>query len=212
MRGLVFHVMNRAAKRVRLFDSEDDYLAFVRLIAQVQSVIPLPILAYCVMPNHFHFIVRPSQDDELSAFMHRMTSIHARRWNVWRKTVGIGAVYQSRFKAFPVQTDHHFLVVCRYVEQNPLRAGLVSRAEDWDWSSLTDRCKKRERVALASWPIPQPSDWVEFVNRVPGSADLAGVRRSIRRGMPFGATEWVSMAADRLNIKERGRPIGRPRS
>ena len=92
------------------------------------------------MPNHFHLVVEPTVDGQLSVFMQLLLGTHALRWNVFRKRSGQGAVYQGRFKAFPVQDDRHFLTVCRYVERNPVRAGLVSRPESWAWSSFSRNC------------------------------------------------------------------------
>lgn len=80
----------------------------MRVFAQAQTQVPLRVLAYCVMPNHFHVVAWPSHDDELSEFMHWLTLTHSKRWHVYRGTNGTGSVYQGRFKAFPVQTDRHF--------------------------------------------------------------------------------------------------------
>ena len=93
------------------------------------------ILAYCLMPNHWHFLLWPEWDDELSEFMHQMTTTHVRRWHKAHHSEGAGHVYQGPFKSFPVEDDDHLYTVCRYVERNPVRAGLVGRAEDWVWSS-----------------------------------------------------------------------------
>jgi putative transposase len=210
--GLVFHVLNRGARRLRLFDVADDYREFFRCLAETRKRIPLRILAYCVMPNHFHMVVWPQRDGELADFMHLMTGTHGRRWHIWRNTVGTGAVYQSRYKAFPVQGDHHFLVVCRYVERNALSAGLVQRAEDWPWSSLATSTEARRCVPVEDWPVPRPPDWVHFVNDVQFETELARVRRAVQTGLPLGDTIWSEEIAKRLGIGGTGRPPGRPRT
>ncbi len=92
------------------------------------------VFAYCLMPNHWHLVASPTAPGALSIFMHRLTTTHARLWHRARGSAGEGAVYQGRFSAIPIQCDRHFLIVCRYVERNALRASLVSRAEDWPWS------------------------------------------------------------------------------
>ena len=94
------------------------------------------LLAYCVMPNHWHLVVWPHQDGALSRFMNWLTLTHTQRWHQHRHSVGEGHVYQGQFKSFPVETNEYFLVVCRYVERNAVRAGLVERAEQWRWSSV----------------------------------------------------------------------------
>jgi putative transposase len=187
---VVFHVLNRAIRRDRLFESVADYRAFLNVIAQAQGRIPLRILAYCVMPNHFHLVAWPSVEGQLSEFMHWFTATHSKRWHSHRQTAGTGSVYQGRFKAFPVQTDTHFLTVCRYVEQNPLRARLVSKAQDWEWSSLCDRCNNCDHIQLAEWPIPQPDNWLELVNHVE-STPVRDIRRAVARSIPYGSESWT---------------------
>jgi putative transposase len=146
--------------------------------------------------------------------MHWLTTTHARRWQTTRGLDGQGAVYQGRFKAIPVSTDDHFLRVCRYVERNPLRAGLVERAEQWRWSSISQHEKLAAcEIPLATWPAPRPSDWVTFVNTPQSDAELNAVRHAIKRAEPFGDDEWKELIKARLGLvaRKRGRP-SRPRS
>jgi putative transposase len=154
-----FHVLNRALRREKLFEKRSDYVAFMNVLAQSLAKVPVPLLAYCVMPNHFHLVIGPTENAITSMFMHRLTMIHSKRWHQHHGTAGTGPVYQGRFKAFPVGSEQHFLTVCRYVELNPLRAGLVQRAEHWPWSSLGQRCRNCDPIPIAKWPILQPSSW-----------------------------------------------------
>ena len=114
-----------------------------------------------LMPNHYHLVLRPQVDGEMSRFMGWVGGTHTMRYHAHYQTSGYGHVYQQRNKSFPIQDDEHFLVVCRYVERNALRAELVARAEDWRWGSflrsLTGRCSTlceetavRNRVAATS--------------------------------------------------------------
>src|SRR3989304_5491880 len=137
--GVVYHVLNRANARARIFDHDADYAAFLRIGAEAVRRVRVHVLAYCIMPNHWHLIVRPREDGDLSRFTGWLTLTHTQRWHAHRHTTGTGHLYQGRFKSFPVQTDEHFLMLCRYVERNPLRANLVERAEQWPWSSLWAR-------------------------------------------------------------------------
>jgi putative transposase len=163
------------------------------------------------MPNHFHLVAWPGQDGQLAEFMRLMTGTHSKRWHAFRRTAGTGAVYQSRYKAFPIQTDRHFLTVCRYVERNPQRAGLVKRAEDWPWSSLAERGRFSNIVPLDTWPILQPPDWVNVVNGEEPTGDLDRIRKSLRRGLPMGERSWVLDTANRLGLESATHPRGRPR-
>jgi putative transposase len=134
--GLIYHVLNRGVAREPLFHKDADYAAFERIIAETLKRFPMRILAYCLMPNHWHFLLWPQKDGELSAFMRWLTNTHTQRWHAHYHTSGTGHVYQNRFKSFPVQDDPHLLIAWRYVERNALRAGLVQRGEEWRWCSL----------------------------------------------------------------------------
>ena len=195
----VFHVMNRAARRLRLFENDDDYQTFLMCVARSLHRIPIRLLAYCVMPNHFHLIVWPRGNGDLSAFMKLVTGTHSAHWHRSRGTSGSGAVYQGRYRAVPVLEDDRFLTVCRYVERNPLRAALVERAEDWPWSSLHQRCNKSTALVLNQWPIPQPPNWVVYVNRPEPTAELDAIRNATARGLPISAVGCQ-------NLRSRGRP------
>jgi putative transposase len=162
------------------------------------------------MPNHFHLVLWPSQDGEMSRFMAWLTATHSKRWHVRHETTGLGAVYQGRFKAIPVQTESYFFRLCRYVERNPLRSDLVRQAEDWRWSSLSQRCRNCTVPTLAEWPLPQPTDWLDLVNGRETESDLRQMRAAIKQGRPLGGDEWVTATARRLGLREvRGAP-GRP--
>ncbi len=208
--GTVFHVLNRAVRRARLFEDPADYGAFVRTLQEAQHRTPIRILAYCVMPNHFHFVVWPVHDGELSEFMHWFTTTHSKRWHAHRKTTGTGSVYQGRFKAFPVQSDGHFLTVCRYVERNPLRANLVTLAQDWRWSSLFQRCKNCHGPTLSLWPVLQPDGWLDLVNGHEDPQSAKAIRRCVRKGRPYGTSEWAERMGLTLGLQPTFRSVGRP--
>jgi putative transposase len=207
--GFVFHVVNRAAKRVPLFESGPDYVAFERALLDASNRFDVALLAYCLMPNHWHLVVLP-RTKSLSRFMHWLTTTHARRWQSSRGTDGQGAVYQGRYKAIPVCADEHFLWICRYVERNALRAGLVERAEDWRWSSLWCREKNRDADGLCQWPIPLPEDWLVYVNTPQTEGEVEAIRLAMRNGQPFGDAAWQRHTLGLAGTKEPRR-CGRPR-
>jgi putative transposase len=182
--GFCYHVLNRGNGRRTVFHKDGDYRAFVKAIGQVCREVPLRVLAYCVLPNHFHLALWPHGDGDLSRWMHWLLTAHVRRYH--RHYHSSGHVWQGRFKAFPVQEDEHLLAVLRYVERNPLRAGLVRRAEDWPWSSLHGGGAGDPVPPLDPGPVPRGADWAEQVNRPQTEAELAALRRSVERGAPFG--------------------------
>jgi putative transposase len=212
--GVIFHVLNRANARSRIFEKDQDYEAFKHVIGETVTRIPIRILAYSIMPNHWHMVLWPTRDGELGNFMQRLTTTHVRRWHLHRRSVGSGHLYRGTYKSFPIQDDEHFLTVCRYVEQNPLRARLVQRAESWRWSSLhsgsTGKVKEGDPV-LSDWPVPKPTDWVSFVNQALTIKELAELRLSAQRGRPFGNENWQTRMAKQLGLESTLRSRGRPR-
>jgi putative transposase len=207
--GLVYHVLNRGVRRMTLFEGPQDYRTFMRCLQEAQHKVPLRLLAYCIMPNHFHLVVWPSAGHEVSAFMMWATGTHGKRWHRFRGTTGTGAVYQNRFKAFPVASDRHLLTVCRYVERNPVRAGLVARAEQWPWSSFSQRWVGAIHPALCPWPVLQPLDWIERVNEMEPEPDVARLRHAAGKGAPFGDPAWVVQTARAFGLEATLRPPGR---
>ena len=211
--GYVYHVLNRANARAPIFESDGDYEAFERILAEgVQRYDPR-LLAYCLMPNHWHLLVWPQRGGVLSRFVGWVTLTHTQRLHAHRRTAGAGHVYQGRFKSFPVQEDDHFYAVCRYVERNPLRAGLVDRAEAWRFGSLwrTTQGTAADREWLSSWPVPRPRDWLRHVQRPQTEAELASLRRSTSRGVPYGGPRWTERVVGALGLETTLRPRGRPR-
>jgi putative transposase len=164
------------------------------------------------MPNHFHLLLWPRGDGDLSRFMNWLTLTHTQRWHAHHHTTGSGHLYQGRFKSFPVQSDDHFLTVCRYVERNALRAGLTERAEAWRWGSLWRRRSNASAVEprLSAWPVECPPDWTWRANTPLSPVEEEAVRRCILRGQPYGATSWQVRTAARLGLESTFRPQGRP--
>src|SRR5205807_8047464 len=142
-------------------------------------------------------VLGPAADGELTSFLRWLTLTHSVRWHKHSHSTGSGHVYQNRFKAFAVAEDEHLLTVLRYVERNPLRAGLVRRAEDWPWSSLACRLAGGEAALrrLHPWPVAMPPDWPRSVNEAQTEAELDALRRSVARGRPHGSAAWGQTVA-----------------
>lgn len=211
--GLVYHVLNRRVGRLRLFERDSDYAAFERVLEEAIARGGIRLMAYCVMPNHWHLLLWPRHDDELSETLRWLTVTHTQRWHAAHRSAGSGPLYQGRFKSFPVQTDEHFLTVTRYVERNALRANFVRRAENWRWGSLWRQTQgdAKARVLLSDWPVPRPRNWLAYVNRAETPPELEALRRSAQRGRPFGSELWQNRTAKRLSLESTLRPRGRPR-
>jgi putative transposase len=210
---LAYHVLNRANARSLIFASDGDYQAFGRVLSDAVERYGMRLLAYCIMPNHWHLVLWPRRDGDLSRFTGWLTLTHTQRWHAFRHSAGTGHVYQGRFKSFPVASDDHLLTICRYAERNPLRAGLVRKPDGWRWSSLWQRlhAEAMDAPLLADWPIPGPRNWLAHVAQPLTSAELEAVRRSVTRGQPFGDEVWTKRIAGRLGLEITLRPRGRPK-
>lgn len=206
--GVAHHVLNRGNNRHTVFHKPGDYLAFLRFMREAQERCPMRVLAYCLMPNHFHMVLWPETVAALSAYMRVLMNAHVRNYHRHYGTCGHGHIWQGRFKNFPVQHEAPLLRLLRYVEANALRANLVRRAEDWSWGSLTSA--HDERPELTPWPIERPSDWLDFVN-APAGPQLKELRHSVRRGTPYGEPAWQKRIAKKYGLEFTLRPPGRPR-
>jgi len=215
--GYAYHVLNRGNGRMTVFEDEADYAAFERVLAEAVERYPrVGLVAYCVMPNHWHLVLHPQADGQLSRFVGWLTLTHTQRWHAHRHTTGGGHVYQGRFKSFLIQTERYLATACRYVERNAVRAGLVTRAEDWRWGSLHrwSRGDAESRSLLAPWPTPggrRPNRWVERVNQPLTEAELEALRRCTARGRPYGSPAWQAQTIDQFGLESTLRPRGRPR-
>src|SRR5262245_34969362 len=195
--GCVYHVVNRAVAGAILFETADDYLAFEKLLGEACRRVRIRILAYCLMPNHWHLVLWPYEDGDLAQFMHWLCMKHARRWRMFRQTTGRGHVYQGAYKSFPVKDDEHLLWLCRYVERNAQRARLVTRAEEWRWSSLWRRLHAAAACEppLSDWPVERPDNWLELVNQPQTESELEAIRTSRTRSCPLGPPDWQRQVA-----------------
>jgi putative transposase len=209
--GIVYHVLNRANGRLRLFKKDEDFLAFERVLKLAFERVPIRILGWCMMSNHWHLVLWPQRDGELTAFVRQLTLTHAQRWKHAHAAVGHGHLYQGRFKSFPIQEDKHLMTVLRYVERNPLRVGAVKRAQDWRWGSCHVRAKRGHDLQplLGAWPIDRPANWTRLVNEPQTEAEEHDLKTHIARGRPFGDPTWVEQTASALGLEKTLRPRGR---
>lgn len=166
--GVVYHVLNRANAKRKIFEDEYDFLIFRELLHKTSAEFNVDVLAYCIMPSHWHLLVRPRYDNDLSKFMKKLTEQHVRKYHSVHGSTGTGHLYQDRFKSFVADNDEYVLQLCYYIERNPLRAGLVLKAEDWNWSSMQERTGKSQthQRILSELPIDLPKDYVQIVNNI----------------------------------------------
>jgi putative transposase len=209
--GYVYHVMNRANGRLHIFRTVGDFLAFERILGEAIGRFAMRLCGYCLMSNHWHLLLWPHGDGDLSDFMRWVTLTHTQRYHAFHDTVGMGHLYRGRYKSFPVQDDCYYLTAMRYIESNPLRAGLVQAAGQWPWSSFAIRQGRDAPFALSAGPLDLPGDWARLVHEPFVETELADLRKSLKRGAPLGRPHWQETAAARLHLEATLKPLGRPR-
>ncbi|MDD4803915.1 MAG: transposase [Candidatus Pacebacteria bacterium] len=210
----IYHVINRANTRVQIFDDDNDYKQFESILEIAKEKFDMRIYSYCIMPNHWHLILSPKVDGDLSKFMGWLTNTHTRRWHTTKKTIGNGHLYQGRYKSFLCQKNNYFLILVRYVERNAKRAKLVIKAEDWKWSSIwrrkygTDEQKK----ILSSLPIETPENYLKYLNESQSDEELFLIRKSVNKNVPFGNNLWVGKMIDKFKLAQTIHGVGRPKN
>lgn len=209
----VYHVLNRANARATIFESDAEYQLFETTLKEAVEKFSMRLLAYCLMPNHWHFVLYPRQDGDLPAFMGWLTNAHTRRWHIATNTVGHGHLYQGRYKSFLCQTDTHFLTLIRYVERNAKKANLVQKAEVWRWGSAWRRTRGtlEQRKLLSPWPVEEPSNYLQLLNAPQTEAEEQAIERSTEKNIPFGSERWVSGMVKKYGLEQSLRSVGRPK-
>ena len=210
---MVYHVLNRANFRSSLFRVDKHYQSFVNILREAKEFTPMRILAYCLMPNHWHLVLYPEATVDLSRFMHRVTLTHTQRYHAKTRTRGYGHIYQGRYKSLPVQTDNYFLTLARYVERNAKRAAMVGKAEEWPWSSAYLRVHgtKDQQKLLSPWPVEEPTDYLTWLNRSGPKEEIENIRYTIQRSRPFGSESWVKRTVREFGLENSMRDPWRPR-
>jgi len=207
--GFVYHILNRGNGKQQVFHRNQDYEAFTNLMREVKDRYPVKVFAYCLMPNHFHMILMPVHAEKLSKWMQWLMTSHVRYHHRHYKTSG--HIWQGRFKSFIIQKDNYLLTALRYVEGNPVRAGLVSSARNWLWSSHVERIGIEFHQIVDKIPIELPQKWGRYVDEPLTDKELEKLHRSVNRQSPFGDTEWQGQVCRSFGLEHTIRPRGRPR-
>lgn len=208
--GFAHHVTQRGNRRSDVFETDEDrqkYLTFLKLYAERHG---LEVWAYCLMTNHVHMVVVPAREDSLGRALRDAHTVYAMHFNT--RTQLDGHVWQGRYYSCPLDEVHQWAAV-RYVERNPVRAGMVERAEAYPWSSAAAHCGLRHDPILCSQFPPQGviEDWPEWL-RVEGDPDaLNQIRRQTHTGRPCGSTSFIEqlegLVGRMLRPAKRGRKV-----
>lgn len=211
--GYVYHVLNRANARSTIFSSKEEYQDFEKILFEAIEKFKMRVIAYVLMPNHFHLVLYPEYDGEIKKFMHWLTLTHTQRWHAKTNTVGHGHLYQGRYKSFIVEKNEYLWALLTYVERNPVRAKLIKSFKDWEWSSyyIRNYGPEKYKKLLSSDSITWPVDYEKLLIQQEAEGGLTEIRNSINRGRPYGTDFWVDDILEKFGLQStensRGRPI-----
>jgi putative transposase len=207
--NIVYHVINRGNGRQEVFHKDKDYEAFMKLIKEAKERYSVKLFGYSLMPNHFHMAVKPEKGEELSKWMQWLMTSHVRRYH--RHYGSSGHIWQGRYKSFMIQEDRHLQMAMRYIEGNPVRAGLVLSAKEWKWSSHEETMGKRERTLTDTVPIELPGQWDRYVDEPFTEKELDRLRMSVNRQTPFGDATWQMNICKEFGLESTMKGKGRPK-
>lgn len=211
--GYIYHILNRANARSTIFTSDREYQDFEDIFFEAIEKFKMRVVAYVLMPNHFHLVLYPEIDGEIKKFMHWLTLTHTQRWHVKNKTIGYGHLYQGRYKSFIVEEDPHLWALLAYVERNPLRAKLVKHLENWKWSSYYKRIHGTlpQKKLLATDSVTWPHNYQNLVNQSEDKDTIELIRNSVNRGKPYGSIGWTEKMLKKFGLEITERKKGRPK-
>ena len=211
--GTAFHMTARGNYRQTAFHQAEDRAEYVDLLARYSALEGLEVLGWCLMSNHVHLIGVPNCTEALARVMKRTQSDYAQRLNR-RHGRRCGHLWQSRFYSCPVEGDGVWAVL-RYIELNPVRAGVVQRAEQSDWSSASIHCGLQAEPPLLSvvwWKqVWTPERWRSVLAHGAEEREMYAIRQATQHGVPFGSSQFVAHFERQSGRDLSVRPVGRPR-
>ncbi len=184
------HVTQRGNRRQQTFFNEEDYHSYLGLMAEWCEARQVDIWAYCLMPNHIHLIALPKEKESLTLAIGEAHRRYTRRINFregWR-----GHLWQGRFSSF-IMDENHLIACTKYIEMNPVRAGLVQRARDWPWSSAKAHIREQDDLLVKVKPLLDMTEkrWSKFLNEYPEEAEIELLKKHERTGRPLGSQTFV---------------------
>lgn len=207
--GYPHHVTQRGNRRQKTFFSDDDYRLYLELMAEFTQKAKTEVWAYCLMPNHVHLVMVPEHEDGLRSCLgeaHRRYTRYINFRNGWR-----GHLWQERFHSF-VMDEQYLLATVRYVERNPVKAGLCNHAADWRWSSAYAHLQGKDDQLVKVRPmLDRVGDWSGYLANE-RSEDNEWIERHTRTGRPLGDSGFVehleAMTGKSLAPQRPGRRVG----
>ena len=211
--GEIYHVINRANGRLQIFNKDEDYQLFEQLLFETKELFDMRIIAYELMPNHFHLVLYPKKSGDLGLFMHRLSNAHTRKVHARTNTNGSGHLYQGRYKSFLIDRQNYLLAVIKYVERNAVRAKLVRLCEDWQWGSAWRRIHGtgQQKKLLDQISFRLPDNYKKWINTSEEQDSLNLIRTSVNKSVPYGKSQWVDNMVLKYHLESTLKSPGRPK-
>lgn len=207
------HVTQRGNARQFILGKDEERTVYLNLLRKYAGLYELPLLGYCLMSNHVHLVVVPHKDNSLALALKQAHGRYATYWNATHRSSG--HVWQGRFYSCPLDESHLWMAL-RYVELNPVRAGLAKAAESWQWSSAATHCggeagQECVELELGAWTRRWSSEsWREYLRAGENEGELAAIRQCTHTGRPLGDEPFVQSLEQstrrRLSPQKGGRP------
>jgi putative transposase len=217
--GYPHHIIQRGHNREAVFASDDDYLYYLANLLEWKENFGCKVYAYCLMPNHVHLIVDPGPDERsVSLLMKRVAGRQTRYRN--KREQRTGTLWEGRFKSSPISTNDYLMACCRYVELNPVRAGMVTGPDGYRWSSYRVRAGAVQQkwvdfdphyLSLAASAKKRQEKYREFIQGTIQEEEMVQIRRAIQRGQLTGSNTFIEEIEAKLGRRIEFRGPGRPK-
>lgn len=214
--GMAVHIVQRGVDRGATFFTNEDYLLYLDLMREACELFDLKLHAYCLMTNHIHLLLTPSEAADLSSAMKRLTQIYVQRIN--RMYNRSGPLWSGRFKTALVGSDRYLLSCYRYIELNPVRARMVSSPSEYPWSSY----KQNVGICPPTFITPHPvfealgpdlasrsEAYKDIFRETLGDEVVKQIQDATSQGLPVGDRHFVSQIEQRVGRRLELRPVGR---
>lgn len=209
--GLPYHITQRGNFKQNIFSDDGDKARYLSLVKEYIERYTVDVLAYCLMMNHVHFIMVPPENDTLGLIFNQISRRYANYFN--RKFDRIGHLWQDRYYSCPLDKDHLFEAI-RYIENNPVKAGLVEAPEEYFWSSAKahiDSNVSNEILADYTPYLEKIEDWKKYLIERENEHIISNIRICTKNGRPSGNEEFIQNLEFKTGRILRKKPQGRPR-
>ncbi|MEW6536710.1 MAG: transposase [Candidatus Auribacterota bacterium] len=205
------HIVQRGNNRQAIFEDDQDRQEYLALVQRYKQDTECKVLSYCLMDNHVHLLIIPLKAESLSKFMQKVALKYTQYAN--DKYKRSGRLWECRFFSSPVETDTYLLAVCRYIERNAVRAGVVGQPEHYEWGSAKYRVSGKNPEFLDDiFPeYANREEYLEFLKLPPNSGQYEMISRSTSRGYPIGSMRFYEKVMKLTKRDLTKRPVGRPK-